>query len=694
MIKIWLFFHYELPIVNTSYKVNSTIELIEEKLLYNESKKIIGIFPDLQNLYQDDDTKIINTFSENKILISTRNILISNHNIYFKFDSDFIRNNFEISGMNELCNIEGSVGAFSDSIKPEYVIDFLNNLSINQKMALFSSFFYTKEIYLKTKIELFFNMTSAPDMKREINIFSFVEHQKRGLVFLNKNHRTERVTCFNYGMGAGKTRMIIYFLYGMMNSKIAIFLKSSLIMGILKEMQDIGIRNKLQFHIITNKEELDEYNGENCIISYEFLSRYKGNFSEKLWYLQFDYAVCDESQILENPSSNVFKNFINISMMRIALFSGTLLRNEAINSYYISYLLKLFTKSYEKYIEEIQANFNNKKTHALNKDSDFAVAIRRKILDITVSYVNEFKFTIEEFFLPIKLKKIEMESYQEELDEAYKIVKDLESEKNEFKKTDVYSIRKHKIHEILAKIPRMVALASNYKLKDTLYVPSKNAIVFEGEVPSKYLVLKSILQKHRFDKVLIFCSTKNVGISYSEMLMRDNIKNYYVDGGIEKNERFKLIEEFNNPKNQKNVFISIREALKYGFNFKNTSVIVNLDSSWTPADNEQANARIKRLSQVNASVVIYNLFSIATIDEYMKNTVRFKNNALKDFWSENSDYSVSTDYSNNYLSLIQLITALKEGNMLSKVKEIPVSVTESIEYSEISNFFVKVAPVD
>jgi len=692
LIEFVIFPHHQESLFMTSPVLYESYPYIQDGLLVNHSGKMKAYFPQLPNLIDDKKPKSINIDERifGKVKVSAKDILVSTHNIFFRFSKDDIVNIFKIITFVDINLDFLTTEQYEDAnwdVKPIYILDFLNDLTLNQKMYFINNFFWTDDFILKNKIKLLTEIFSPPFISNDVSVYNFRPHQDKGIKFIHKNQENYNLTLLNYDMGAGKTRMILSLVKNI-KGLVLIVLKSSLISGLIKEAKDLNIWNSINLHVIYNNEALFEYKGsKNVIITYEFLSRYKGEFREPAWSILFEYMITDESQVLQNPTSNVFQNLINLSSIRTAFFSGTPMRNGVKDSYYLMYYAKLFTGSHNSYNAKMQAKIGNKSVYALNNHSEFAINVKQYISEFTISYKNDFKFKVREFNLPVYLRKDELDYYKDELEEAYKIVIQLKGGKEVKVKDEERGV--FTTMDIIAKISRMIAIASNFRLKDTLFTP--NGISLNAfNTPTKFRALKSILRHHKNDKILVFVALKSVGKSYSRMLSDLSFPNYYSDGSVDKDIRFSLVERFNQDNAPKNIFIATRDSMKYGLNFSNTSVIINIDRSWTPADNEQANARIKRLSQKNEEVTIYNVFSVDTIDEYMRNVTLLKGNALKDFWNIKSDYNVFSDYKKIYTSLFDMIEQLQTNTIPRDRKlDIPILIeSEDIDYTTLRKFMV------
>jgi len=689
LINLVMYPHHQETLFMTSPIVADKYPLILDNLISSRSGKFRGFFPELPFLINDFKPELL-LLKEGmgKIKISYKDVMISTHNIFFRITKNDIFHIFNIITFANL-HIElltsSQLKEVNWEVKKEYVLDFINNLTLNQKMFLLEFFFWTDDLILRTRLNLLTERFDPPSINTNISLFSFREHQKKGINFIIDNQKKNILSLLNYDMGAGKTRMILS-LINNVKGNVIIILKSSLVQGLIKEARDLNLWVKLRLFIVNNNETLAAYKKGNVIITYEFLSRYKGSFRELIWRNVYDYVITDESQVLQNPLSNVFNNFINISGIRGAFFSGTPLRNGVKDSYYLIYWAKLFTGSYITYNQKMQAKVGNRDMYAMDYNSDFAMSVKRYVSSFTISYINDFKFNISEYNLPVRLREEELIAYKNELEEVYRIVIEIKRGKEVKIKDEERPV--YTMMDIIAKIPRMIAIASNFRLRETLFEPNGIAIELIA-LPTKFKAMLSIIRHHLEENILIFVALKSVGKSYQKMLSQMGYPSYYADGSVDKDIRFKMVSSFNNTTSSKKIFIATRDSMKYGLNFSNTSVVINVDRSWTPADNEQANARIKRLSQKNSEIVIYNIFSVNTIDEYMKNVTHLKSNALKDFWSKKSDYNVSDDFSMRFVSLVQMIEDLQKGVIpQSKKLNVPISIeSEDIDYNVLSKFF-------
>jgi len=133
-----------------------------------------------------------------------------------------------------------------------------------------------------------------------------------------------------------------------------------------------------------------------------------------------------------------------------------------------------------------------------------------------------------------------------------------------------------------------------------------------GKVEPAKEIIQNIIDGE--EKVVVYCS-------YNEPLRQ--LKEHFGDqavlllGDVDVKERQRIIVEFHeNPKVK--VFLGGIKSAGVGITLTAASNVLFLDYSWTPADHAQAADRIHRIGQTAASVAIYQMYSINTIDEYMR----------------------------------------------------------------------------
>lgn len=529
--------------------------------------------------------------------------------------------------------------AYMWTLDPKLTMNMINKLPLGAKIVIANSFFLPQH---DPRLNIFHGNFPLPQMDRDIKKYTFKPHQKNAIQYIFDNPNAPGYF-FQYKMGSGKTRIVAYFLCNARNN--LFILKRDLVSSLKEELKMMGMSAK--FNIIERAEDLQKPITGNTLITYSVLSRYKGWFQESVFNYLFNFIIADEAQILQTESSSTFKNSTMISAKKIALFSGTLLKNGVSNSFYLAYFLrdKLSLCGQGYYSKSIQVFVKGHQAYALTQ-SLAAQRIRQNVLNHTLIYDNDFDFDINEINIPIRLMDHEKEAYLTCLKEASE-----QAESGLLSGID-----------LLKMIQKMLMLTSNYNLYFEDYLPVGRAINLNRS-PSKFMIMKLIVDHHirNGDTILIFGKSKNVVKSYRSLLKIGGYSSYYVDGNVKKARINQIVEEFRGNQRKSNILFATRAKMMYGFNFQTTKVIINIDMDWTPGDNEQANYRILRMSQVNDSVNIYNIITTGTIDEYVFNMVQLKQQGINSFWNtdESSNYNPETEFKANFQSLTVMIDELR-----------------------------------
>lgn len=583
--------------------------------------------------------------------INKHEIHISTFNIIFRFSIDRFKAlpifRFLDLFFNNIPTAQR--GNYSWKIEPKLALNMINKLPLGAKVMIANHFYLQQTDH---RLKIFHGNFPLPSMDRDIKKYTFKQHQKEAIQYIFKNPNAPAYF-FQYKMGSGKTRIVSYFLCNARNN--LFILKRDLIKSLVSEMKMMGI--KARFNIIQTADDLNRPITGNTLITYSVLSRYKGWFKEPVFNYLFNFIIADEAQILQTESSSTFKNSTMISAKKTALFSGTLLKNGVANSFYLAYFLrdKLTLCGQSFYSKSIQTFVKGHQAYALARSTS-AERIRENVLSHTLIYDNDFDFDINEINIPIKMMDHEKEAYLTCLKEA--------SDKID---SGILSGM-----DLLKMIQKMLMLTSNYNLYFEEYQPVGRAINL-NRVPSKFMVMKLIVDYHirRGHTILIFGRSKSVIKSYRAMLKFSGISSYYIDGSVKKDRIDEIVDEFRGDQRRAKVLFATRAKMMYGFNFQTTKVIINIDMDWSPGDNEQANYRILRMSQVNKSVNIYNILTMGSIDEYVFNMVQLKQKGINSFWNTdpNSHYDSETEFKANFKGLSIMIAELKTMVYDNNIKE-------------------------
>ena len=117
-------------------------------------------------------------------------------------------------------------------------------------------------------------------------------------------------------------------------------------------------------------------------------------------------------------------------------------------------------------------------------------------------------------------------------------------------------------------------------------------------------------------KFLIFAHHYVVMNAIERLLMKHKVDYIRIDGNVNGQERFKLVEHFQTNENCMVALLSINAA-STGLTLTAASLVVFAELTWTPAIMIQAEDRVHRIGQEDNRVDVYYLYGKDTLDEYI-----------------------------------------------------------------------------
>ena len=123
------------------------------------------------------------------------------------------------------------------------------------------------------------------------------------------------------------------------------------------------------------------------------------------------------------------------------------------------------------------------------------------------------------------------------------------------------------------------------------------------------LVESAMDAEHR---MLIFSQFTSMLALIEEELRRRKIPYYVITGGTPKQERIRLVREFN--QNGVPVFLISLKAGGTGLNLTGADMVIHYDPWWNPAAEDQATDRAHRIGQTK-NVTVYKMIAKNSIEE-------------------------------------------------------------------------------
>lgn len=324
------------------------------------------------------------------------------------------------------------------------------------------------------------------------------------------------------------------------------------------------------------------------ITSYDMLKRDVSLYRE----CHFDTEIIDEAQNIKNQGTLAAKAVKKIHAdIRFAL-TGTPIENRLSELWSIfDYLMPGILGTYEKFRKGYELPI------VQNQDTKLTERLKKMISPFILRRVK--KEVLKE--LPDKIEQTvysEMEPEQRKIYEAHalQLMETLKKQSHE-------DIQKEKL-QILAELTRLRQICCSPKM---LYENYKETA---GKLSTCLELVNQAIEGNH--KVLIFSQFTSIFPILGERLKQMKIPYYELTGQTPKEERIRLVEEFNS--NDIPVFLISLKAGGTGLNLTAASIVIHFDPWWNLAAQNQATDRAHRIGQ-NKEVVVFKLIAQNTIEE-------------------------------------------------------------------------------
>ncbi len=309
---------------------------------------------------------------------------------------------------------------------------------------------------------------------------------------------------------------------------------------------------------------------------------------------RFHHVILDESQIIKNAGSKIFRAVKTLQSNHRLVMTGTPIENSLTDLWsQFSFLNPGMLGSLSFFKEE----------YVVPVERDRDVLKREKLQKLIHPFVLRRTKDEVEKELP---ELTEMVHYCEMTEEQEKIY---EEKKSEIRNYIIDNVAKAGIDKsrflILSGLMRLRLLANHPVMTDPEYVWSSGKYI---EITRS--IEKLITEKH---KVLVFSQfVKHLNI-FKNYLEEKDISYSFLSGNTSGNERLQLIDKFqNNPDNR--LFLISLKAGGVGLNLTGADYVFLLDPWWNPAVENQAINRAHRIGQ-DKKVFVYKFITRNTIEE-------------------------------------------------------------------------------
>ncbi|WP_050008098.1 DEAD/DEAH box helicase [Butyrivibrio sp. WCE2006] len=326
---------------------------------------------------------------------------------------------------------------------------------------------------------------------------------------------------------------------------------------------------------------------EVLVTSYDLLKRDIAHYEKHT----FDYEIIDEAQYIKNAQAAASKSVKIIKGRHRFALTGTPIENRLSELWSIfDYLMPGFLYTYDRFKTDFETSITKFKDEAVTKQLRNMVGpfiLRRLKGDVLKD-------------LPDKIEEIRYSKFDSEQRKLYDaqvthMKKVLESEE--------YRSGKDRL-KVLAELTRIRQICCDPELITAGY---------KGESAKRLscieLVQSAIDGGH---KILLFSQFTSMLELLEKDLKAEHIEYYKITGQTSKEERIKLVRNFN--ENDIPLFLISLKAGGTGLNLTGADVVIHYDPWWNLAAQNQATDRAHRIGQTK-NVSVFKLIAKDTIEE-------------------------------------------------------------------------------
>lgn len=404
--------------------------------------------------------------------------------------------------------------------------------------------------------------------------------------------------CLADDMGLGKTvQAIAFLLYKASAGASLVVAPASVLMNWSRELArfapslNVTVLNESDDRSVA-LSDLHEY--DVVLTTYGLLVREK----ESLTGVNWNVVCLDEAHTIKNRGTKMSDAAMSLKASSRVILTGTPVQN------YLSELWNLFQflnpgllGSYEFFKEKFIGPIE------ISEDKDRQAQLKRIIQ-------------------PFMLRRTKSEVLEElpEKTEIYRTVPMSSSE------SLVYETMRLEAKNELAHDTKvnMNALAAITKLREAACSVALVKKGWTGE-SSKLSVLRELVSEivSGGNSVLIFSQFTGFLDMVSDMLKKDGVEHFYLQGSTPIKKRQEMVSAFQH--GEKPVFIISLKAGGLGLNLTGANYVIHLDPWWNPAIEQQATDRAYRIGQ-SQNVTVYHLIAQNTIEEKILRLHKVKQN--------------------------------------------------------------------
>lgn len=433
-------------------------------------------------------------------------------------------------------------------------------------------------------------------------------YQERGYRWLYNNSKVGFGSIIADDMGLGKTLQVISLLLqfkheGRFDKKKAlVVVPTTLISNWQKEIERFA-PSLIPYIYHGQHREFKTTDYDLVITSYGTLRSDASKFQKVKWEL----VAIDEAQNIKNPGTEQTKAIKKLKAEVKIAMSGTPVENrlseywsvfDFVNKGYLG-SAKYFNKTFAAPIE----NENNEQQLIRFKKMTEPFILRR--LKTDKSIISDLPEKIEHDCF-VDLVKEQAALYQNVVDTMMEALNKTEEDSIE---------RKGLVLKMITALKQVCNHPAQFLKKED------DRVELSGKTQMLIQLLRSIYEND--EKVLIFTQYKEMGQILVRIINEVFDSNpLFLHGGVSRQKRDKMVEEFQNKKHKKIFILSIK-AGGTGLNLTAANHVIHYDLWWNPAVEAQATDRAFRIGQ-KKNVMVHRIISKGTFEEKINQMLQDK----------------------------------------------------------------------
>lgn len=456
------------------------------------------------------------------------------------------------------------------------------------------------------------------------------DYQKDGFAWLSTMRQYHFNGILADDMGLGKTLQVIALLEANKSEKCSLVVcPASLIYNWEDEVHKFT--KGLSVYCITGSQEdriagiLKCHEYDLLVTSYDYIRRDIEHYQD----IVFDTVILDEAQYIKNQNT---KNAISVKQLQAShklALTGTPIENSLAELWSIfDFLMPDYLYNYHYFQKQYENDI------VKNKDEEKQLMLKQLVSPFILR--RNKKDVLTE--LPDKIEKVRMIEFSEEEHKLY--LANLVQVKEELGKMKDLN-GKNRV-QVLSMLTRLRQLCCDPRL---LY---ENIFQLSTKLTDCLMLIEELHENHQ--KVLLFSGFTSILDLLAKELKRKQISYYMLTGKTNKEERNKLVKQFQ--EDNTSVFLISLKAGGTGLNLTAAEAVIHFDPWWNQSAQNQATDRAYRIGQ-NKNVQVFKLIMKDSIEEKIMK-LQLQKKELADAFVEDNDGRITSMSKEELLDLFTL----------------------------------------